>query len=78
VRLLLSLLEFLATVLVGVTIGILLGVDALAVCGFMVAILLVVGAPPPFLLVVGLGLIPALLRRFLGHPGWELVFIPPS
>jgi len=39
------------------------------------AVLLVVWAPLPFLLVVGLGFVLVLLRRFLSHPDWELVLV---
>jgi len=74
--LLLSLLGLLGAAFIGITIGILLGVDTLAICGFVVTVLLVIGAPPPFLLVVGLGLIPVLFGKFLGHPGWEFIFVP--
>jgi len=59
------LLGLVCIVLVGITIRVFVDVDALAICRFVVAVLFVIGAPPPLLLVVGLGLIPVLPRKFL-------------
>ncbi len=60
---------------IGIVVIIFWKVDPIALFGPVVAVLLVVQAPPPFLLVVGLGLVLVLLRGFLAHPHQELGFI---
>ncbi len=73
------LLGLLRIAVIDIVVIVLWEVDSIALFGPVVAVLLVVWAPPPLLLVVGLGLVLVLFGGFLGHPCWELglVFLVP-
>jgi len=47
-------------------------VDTVAFFWSMVAVLVVIWAPPPLFLIEGLGLVLVLFQRLLAHPSWEL------
>jgi len=60
---------------IGIVVAVLWDIDSIALFGPVAAVLLVIWAPPPLLLVVGLGLVLVLLGGFLAHPCWEFAFV---
>jgi len=70
-----SLLGALRVAVIGIVVVAIWDIDAITFFRPVAAVLLVIQAPPPLLLVVGLGLVLILFQGFLAYPSWELTFV---